>query len=198
MYERGISIKIEPKDAATVAKVDGIERTLQFTWDKPKDVKITVGQYDSNGAEDVELNGRALDDTVAPPSGGGAAGARKGAKRPKRAVGGAAAAAGGKKSADSDDEKPKEKSAPSGGGSKVGGIAALPAAVAGATVAPVRGKTTEDGQRQMPPNAMRALDRPVLRADLAVILSDNLAFTGPQLLAMVGLMAVSFAIAKYA
>lgn len=158
MYERGISLTIEPKDAATIAKVDGMERTLQFIWDKPKNVKITVTQYDSNGAEDVELNGRALDDTVAPPSGGGAAGGRKAAKRPKKAIAGAAAAGGKSKAADSDDdEKPKDKSG--GGGSKVGAIAALPAAVAGATVAPVRGKTTEDGQRQMPPNAMRASNR---------------------------------------
>lgn len=174
MYERGLNLQIEPKDAVTLAKVDGIDRTLQFTFDKVSELTVTVEPYDSNGADDVYVNGKRLDATTAAPAGSGG-GVRK-AKKPKVA----AAAA---KSADSDDDK--ENDAPKSKAKSVGALGALAAVPAAAAVAAKPGKAPvqEDGTRQAPKNAM-------------LIISDDLAFTGPQVAAIVGLLCVVYAVAK--
>lgn len=75
MYERGIDVKIEPSDAAELATVDGVERTLQIVWtDKvKKGATMTVKRAaKGNGADDVYVGGKYLDKVVAAEKGSGA------------------------------------------------------------------------------------------------------------------------------
>ena len=66
MYERGIEIDVEPKGAATIAKVDGIERTAELVWsDEVKDgATVTLRRAEGDGAEDLFVGGQFLDSTV--------------------------------------------------------------------------------------------------------------------------------------
>lgn len=75
MYERGLDIRVEPEAAATVAKVDGCERTVEFVWtEKVREggVKVLLSQADGDGADDVLLGGEYLDRTVGMEKGSGA------------------------------------------------------------------------------------------------------------------------------
>lgn len=75
MYERGLAIRVEPEGAATVAKVDGCERTVEFVWsEKVREggVKVVLSQADEDGADDVLLGGEYLDRTVGMEKGSGA------------------------------------------------------------------------------------------------------------------------------
>lgn len=83
MYERGISIRVEPEGAASVAKVEGCERegcerTVEFVWSekvREGEVRVLLSQADGDGADDVLLGGEYLDRTVGMEKGSG--GARK-------------------------------------------------------------------------------------------------------------------------
>lgn len=88
MYERGIDVVVVPASAATISRVEGMARTIEFTWsDDVKDggAKIILKRArHGDGAEDVYLNGEYLDRVVAMDKGtanGGGAGMAK-----KRAV----------------------------------------------------------------------------------------------------------------
>jgi hypothetical protein len=75
MYERGLGIRVEPEGAATVAKVDGCERMVEFVWsEKVREggVKVLLSQADGDGADDVLLDGDYLDRTVGMEKGSGA------------------------------------------------------------------------------------------------------------------------------
>lgn len=83
MFERGLDIVVEPSDAATIAKVDGIDRTVEFIWsDKvKKGVTITLSRAEENGADDVTVDGQYLDATVQMEKGSGAGAAAAGARK---------------------------------------------------------------------------------------------------------------------
>lgn len=85
MFERGLDIRVEPEDAATLAKVDGLDRTVEFVWsDKvKKGVTVTLTRARGQGADDVFNDGDFLDKTVQMEKGSGGAvgGARKKSKR---------------------------------------------------------------------------------------------------------------------
>lgn len=79
MYPEGLALTVEPASAATIAKVDGLPRTLQFTWNKvPKDGVRILARRDDRGNEDsASVNGKKVRDTVAPPAGGVGGGMKK-------------------------------------------------------------------------------------------------------------------------
>ncbi|KAI5476356.1 START-like domain protein [Pseudohyphozyma bogoriensis] len=79
MYERGVDVHIEPKEAAEVAKVDAIDRTLEFVWTgHVKDgATVTLTRASGDGADDVYVDGEFLDRTVSPEKGAGVTGRRR-------------------------------------------------------------------------------------------------------------------------
>jgi hypothetical protein len=82
MYERGVDITIKPASAATISRVAGMARTIQFTWssDVRDGATITMKRArHGNGADDVHLDGEYVDvvSSMAANSGGGGAGMRK-------------------------------------------------------------------------------------------------------------------------
>ncbi|ORY75942.1 hypothetical protein BCR35DRAFT_325733 [Leucosporidium creatinivorum] len=75
MYERGLDITVNPEGAATVAKVEGCERTVEFVWsEKVREggVRVLLTRADGDGADDVLLGGEYLDRTVGMEKGSGA------------------------------------------------------------------------------------------------------------------------------
>lgn len=82
MYERGVDISISPASAATVTRVAGMQRTVEFTWssDVREGAKITMKPArNGNGDADVYLDGKFVDivTSMAASSGGGGAGMKK-------------------------------------------------------------------------------------------------------------------------
>ncbi|GAA98861.1 uncharacterized protein L969DRAFT_51288 [Mixia osmundae IAM 14324] len=191
MYERGISVRVEPSDAADVAKVSGRDRTLEFTWGSiPKDgAKVFVEPADENGADDVMLNGDLLDKTVDGPAGTGAAAGAPRQKKPKKEK------KPKKPSSDEDSSNDNEKAvAAAAGGAAAGGAAAgglaamLPSKQTAknvtAPITPGTLQTTEEGKKKLPDDAM-------------LILSDQLYFTKQQVVAVTVLISVVYAVAKF-
>lgn len=66
MYERGIALEVEPKGAGTIARVQGVERTVEIVWNDEvrRGARVGVKRADGDGAEDVFVAGEFLDRTV--------------------------------------------------------------------------------------------------------------------------------------
>lgn len=207
MYPKGIALTMEPASAATVAKVDQISRTLQFTWGKvPKDkVRITAKKSDESGAT---LNGKKIRESVAPPAAAaGAAGMKKRGK-PKKS----AQANGDDSKKESKKDEKDEKSQPNGdakvrsppsasvrrlsrgadlirqaaagagavAGGALGAVGGLFAKAAG-PAAPGRASTREDGK--LPSNAL-------------IIINNDLYITRTQFFAFVAFGLLAYYIGK--
>ena len=97
MYERGVDVIVKPASACTVSRVEGLPRTLEFTW--TEEVKegavITLIGARGDGAEDVFVDGRFLDRVVAMETpgvnGAGAGMSRKKAPRKEAVIAAVAA-----------------------------------------------------------------------------------------------------------
>lgn len=67
MFERGVDIKVIPANSCNISRVDGLPRTLEFSWTeevKEDGAKIIIVPARGDGAEDVYLDGKFLDRTV--------------------------------------------------------------------------------------------------------------------------------------
>lgn len=67
MYERGINIKVTPKNVVKMSRLDGEGRIVEFIWSdsvKSEGAKITLTRGEGGGAEDVFVDGKFLDEVV--------------------------------------------------------------------------------------------------------------------------------------
>ncbi|KAL8278519.1 hypothetical protein RQP46_009011 [Phenoliferia psychrophenolica] len=215
MYERGIEIDVEPKGAATIAKVDGIERTAEFVWsDDVKEgvVKVILRRAEGDGAEDLFVGGEFLDSTVAMAKGANVS------RRSKKAV---------IVKDDSDDSPPPAPRARSAapaaapatnGSSKTNGYTAAAAGAGAAVAAAATVAAVAPARRAVvAPAAAKEVAAPVAAAPVqqqqqqvammqpgsipenaCLIISKDLYFTRQQVVFMAGVVAVSFAWGKIA
>ena len=96
MYERGVDVIVKPASACTIGRVEGLPRTLEFTWTEEvkEGATITLIGARGDGAEDVFVDGRFLDRVVAmetPAANGSGAGMSRRKAPRKEAVVAAAA-----------------------------------------------------------------------------------------------------------
>ncbi|KDE03535.1 hypothetical protein MVLG_06001 [Microbotryum lychnidis-dioicae p1A1 Lamole] len=213
MYERGLELKLEPAGAAEIAKVDGIDRTLEFVWsDKVKDgVTISLTRSKKgDGADDVFVGGKRLDATVQMEKGKAS---KKSAPAPV-----AAGKSGGKSSReasnDDDEEEEDEKSsrrgndkvAAAGVGGALAGAGAAVAAVgrkAATPITPASRSANNYGPQAGDLNGQAGGDtqvkqRGALPPDAMIILTDDLYFTKSQVMFIGGVGLIAFLWGKFA
>ncbi|KAM0790700.1 hypothetical protein ACM66B_004557 [Microbotryomycetes sp. NB124-2] len=197
MYERGIDISVEPDDAVTLAKVDGLDRTVEFVWsDKvKKGVTVTLTRARGQGAEDVLVDGDFLDKTVQMEKGsGGAMGARKKSKRETSQNPDDRSDGSEKTMVDDQDGEKQAKSSEGGRKGLVGAAAAAGGAVAAAGGA-VASRARSASSTVASPIAPAQIDqekRGNVPSDAMLIISQDLYFTKSQVMVMAGLLAAAY------
>lgn len=118
MYKKGISIVSEPKDAVSVARVEGLDRTVEVTFKKiGKGATFKVVRGTARSPDDVNFNGKPVQESVTPKGGAVGAGGLKRGKSSK-ANGDAKKQPNGDAGYDDGEERPKAKRE-SSSGSKV-------------------------------------------------------------------------------
>ncbi|SCV71339.1 BQ2448_2927 [Microbotryum intermedium] len=211
MYERGLDIKLEPAGAAEIAKVDGIDRTLEFIWsDKVKEgVMISLSRSKKgDGADDVFVGGKRLDATVQMEKG------KASKKSAPATAGGKSSGKSSREANDDDEEEEDEKPSRSGNGKTAaagvgGALAGAGAAVAAAgrkaatPITPASASANNLGPQGGDSSDQACGDTQVKQRgafppDAMIILTDDLYFTKSQVMFIGGVGLVAFLWGKFA